>query len=383
VSRSLGNDARTWPIVVGALPLVSLLAVLTSCSGNGGDTPSYDSSNVAASWVDRTRGQSNALVAHDETICSTHAHELYCLDGVSGDEIFAEQLPGTATSPALAGETLVVGVDSGPGGVLYGYSLAGRQLWSLQLDGHDVRPWQQLPAGESPPVAGDVVAWVRGTGPSQELVAVDIESGREQWRVPAADLRAVFGDGHKVYTANDLGSLAALDPDSGSELWRAQIGNGAGEGGVVSLLSVLDGSAVAVATDGEPSRVVVVNAASGAQRWDEALDSDEAADVSVASANDVIYINDDDFVRAYEESGDVRWGAPAAGSILGPSSPVRLVAEHRRLFTIGDGVWDISINGGGGQQMRENVNASDIAVVEDHVIIAGATRLEAVPLVER
>jgi len=385
VYGSWGDNTGASRIAIGALPIAIVLAVITGCGGRGSDegsVPSYDSGNVTASWVDATRAQSNALVAHDGIVCSTRAQELYCLDATNGDEIFAEQLPGTATSPALAGETLVVGVDSGPGGVLYGYSLEGRQLWSRQLDGHDVQPWQ-LPAGAPLVAAGDVVAWVRGTTRPQDLVAVDVASGQVQWRVPAADLLAVYADGRQIYTTNEHGSLVALDPTSGAELWRAQIDATAGGGRVASLTPVVDGAAVAVTIVGEPSRVVVVDAATGAQRWEQVLEAAEAIDASVAGTNGVIYVNDDDFLTAFDQTGDDLWSAPAAGGRLGPSDPLRLVAEHGRLFTIGEDVWDVSTNGGGGKRMREDVNAADVAVVNDHVIIAGATRLEAVPLVER
>jgi outer membrane protein assembly factor BamB len=356
------------------------VTVIAGCGGNSRDTPSYDSGNVGPDWVDRTRGDSNDLVAYDDTVCSTHAHELFCLDALSGDEIFAEQLPGTATSPALAADRLVVGDDSGPGGMLYGYSLDGRQLWSLPLDGHDVRPWQSQPGGHLL-VAGNVVVWGRGTGPSQELVAVHVASGREHWRLPVADLGAVYADGHRLYTTNDHDELVAVDPRSGAQVWRAQIGEGASDS--VVLGSVLDGAGVAVAVDGEPGRVVVLDAGSGASQWDQVLDAETTANVSTASANGVVYINDDDFLTAYDETGDRQWFAPAAGGRLGPSTPLRLVAEHGRLFTIGDSVWDVSRNGGAGTRVREDVHPSDIAVVEDHVIIAGAERLEAVPLVQR
>jgi hypothetical protein len=103
--------------------------------GDGQDRSSYDWRNHVASWVDKTRGQSNSLVSHGDTVCSTRAHDLYRLDGHSGDEIFTERLPGTATSPSLAEDILVVGDDSTAAGVLYGLSLDGQKLWSLPLVG--------------------------------------------------------------------------------------------------------------------------------------------------------------------------------------------------------------------------------------------------------
>jgi outer membrane protein assembly factor BamB len=368
-------------IVVAVVPIAMFLAVVAGCGGNGRDRPAYDATDTSARWANRARGGSHALVVDGDTVCSTQARELYCLDAVSGDEIFAEQLPGAATSPSLAGETLVVGDHDADGGRLHAYSLSGRHLWSLELDGDVFLPGQSLGSGLL--VAGDVVVRVHGTGPSQELVAVDVASGQEQWRLPVPDMRAVYADGHRLYTTSGRGSLVALDPGSGDQLWQAHLGEGAGSGDVVGLAPVLEGAEVAVAVDGEPGRIVVLDPVSGTERWDEDLHADTAADVTVASTDDVIYVNDDDFLTAYDETGEDHWGAPAAGSTLGPGTPVRLVAERGRLFTIGDGVWDISTRGGSGRQMREDVNASDVAVVEDSVIIAGATRLEAVPLVQR
>ena len=80
--------------------------------------------------------------------------------------------------------------------------------------------------------------------------------------------------------------------------------------------------------------------------------------MSITSSDDLIYINDDDFLIAYDGAGDVQWRAPAAGGSLGTRPVVGLVAEHGRLFTLGDRVWYI-MDGGGGRQLREDVNPSD------------------------
>ena len=357
-----------------------LAAAVAGCGGSSETEPAYEAANLDADWVDQGRGGSNALVVLDETVCSTQLRELYCVSADTGREIFATQLPGEATSPVLAGEILVVADDSGSGGMLHGYSLDGQQLWSTELDAEDPLSAQFLDGG--PRLAGDVVAWVQGADGSRELVAADVASGRQQWRQPATDVRALYADGHQLYVSTDRGALVALDA-SGARLWHAQLDEITGDGTVLSLTAVLDGAEVAVAVDGEPGRLVVVDTASGTLRWDQDLDGVGAEEINVASDDGVIYVNDDDFLITYDERGDDQWVAPTAGATLGPGPAARLVAEHGRLFSLTDDVWDISTRGGAGKRVREDVNASDVAVVADHVIIAGTTRLEAVPLFER
>jgi outer membrane protein assembly factor BamB len=266
-------------VVIGVVLIASSLVVIVGCGDTERHRPTYDATNVASSWVDRDRGQSNALVTHGDKVCSTRVRDLYCLDALSGDESFDEQLRGNATAPSLAGETLVVADDSSPGGVLYAYALDGQQLWSLQLDGPGLQPWQSEPGG-SPLAAGAVVVWEHRTGPSEELVAVDVTSGRERWRLTAWTLGGAYADGQQIYISiNDRRTLVALDPRSGAELWRTPISTG----NVVDLTPVVDGAAVAVIVDGAPGRVVVLDAAHGTQRWDV-----HASDVAVVEDQVII-----------------------------------------------------------------------------------------------
>jgi outer membrane protein assembly factor BamB len=368
--------------LLGAGVVVVFGAVVAGCSSGESSArePAYEAANLDADWTDPGRGGSNAVVVHDETVCSTQRRELYCVSADTGNEAFAVQLPGEATSPVLVGEILLVADDGGSGGMLHGYSLDGRQLWTSELDIDEPVSTQLRDGG--PLVAGDVVAWVQDAGASRQIVAVDVGSGQQQWQQPATDVHGLYADGHQLYVATDHGALVALDA-SGARLWQAQLDDVTGDGTVLSLTPVLDGTEVAVVVDGEPDSLVVIDAVSGALRWDLELDGVGAEGISVASDDGVIYVNDDDHLRAFDETGDVDWGAPAAGGSLGQPDTARLVAEHDRLFSLSDSVWDIDTTGGGGKRVRKDVNASDVAVVADHVIVAGAAQLEAVPLLER
>ena len=51
------------------MAIILLLVMFSGCGGDGGDgqdRSSYDWRNHVASWVDKTRGQSNSLVSHEE-----------------------------------------------------------------------------------------------------------------------------------------------------------------------------------------------------------------------------------------------------------------------------------------------------------------------------
>ena len=97
-------------------------------------------------------------------------------------------------------------------------------LWPSSCRSRSSAPrWSQ--PGAPLDVAGDVVVWTRGTGPPVELVALETTSGRERWHRPAKDL-GVYADGRHALTVGDDRSIVALDPDSGAQRWRAEVGGG-------------------------------------------------------------------------------------------------------------------------------------------------------------
>jgi outer membrane protein assembly factor BamB len=376
----------------------------TDGSPNGPRSGESESENLQARWVDPALADSNLLVTSGDTICSTREGVLFCLDAETGDQIFAEALPnpGTlpngatlppgATSPALVGETLVVADYPGPGGSLYGYSLDGRRLWEARVEGASPLelPGLALTPG-SPLVAGDVVVTVgTAAGGNQQLVAIDAATGQERWRGPAEPLVHVVVDGQRVYSVvTNIDTLAqsiiALDPASGAELWRMATDPAWGQFVYLSdVMPLADGSIVGLLMQGEPSRLVVVDAATGERRWELQLDTtlELASQVAlVASVDDVTVVADASRLSGHDSAGRELWSVAMPVSGIGRGlGGVRLVVDQGRLFTVGTDVFEIEPDDGSKQLVREVVFASDVAVAGDLLVIATAGELEAVPL---
>ncbi len=112
---------------------------------------------------------------------------------------------------------------------------SGDTLWSTkQVVDHSVGP------GSSPIVIGNKVILVCDGTDQQFVAAVDLENGREVWKTPRPPLRATNVEFKKAYSTplpievNGSAMLVipgaqwtvAYDPQTGSELWRVDCGNG-------------------------------------------------------------------------------------------------------------------------------------------------------------
>jgi hypothetical protein len=124
----------------------------------------------------------------------------------------------------------------------------GDQMWTAEID-----------AQTRPEILGDVVL----TSRRQEIVAFDLQSGRQLYTVPLADIAYVGAtrDGDTIYYAATVGALggarrvghvAAIDARSGGEVWRHEVigvfGEPAAAGGMVFVpwerqnIAVLEGA---------------------------------------------------------------------------------------------------------------------------------------------
>jgi len=334
------------------------------------------------------------LAVHDEQVCSTSREdELFCVQARSGGTVFSLPLPGAATAPTLAGETLVVGVDAPDGqGDLYGYALDGRPLWQTPEiqnvavdDASLARP--NLPAVEqivAVPLTGQA-------GMPGGVVGIDATSGLEVWRaLDSGELSGPMGevltDGQRFYamaaTGTDERVVVALDAASGAELWRYGITAPAGTPRfLVGTAPVADGSAVAVALGGEPAgNVVVLDAASGATRWETAVTGSDAA---IIYAEGVTVISDVANIRGFDDNGGVLWTREAPGSgVRGNfayTTVPELVVERDIVYSLGFHVFEVDVASGTFQQVHPRAWATDIAVTGDHLVVASA-ELVGVPL---
>jgi outer membrane protein assembly factor BamB len=362
--------------------VAAVVAITVAVAVTGGGEAGEDSGEDASEERSLRPGplEGAELVVDGDTVCSTSGRELFCVDAASGEELFSETLPGVATSPALAGETLVVAAGSG----LYGYSLDGRQLWEaagLRVDAVDA----DAPVRPALPVAGDIVAVSAGPPGQEALVGVDARSGQEAWQVLSEAGRVptwrrfgqAWSDGRRFYAAGLAASpapfsvpeatLVALDAATGAQLWRENL---ADETRVIDAVAPFaDGSAVAFALR-QPTRVIVLDVATGAHRWTSPLTGELG---SVAHTDGVTVVCDGGELRGYDNEGTELWTAstPESDEDVIERYPPELDTENGRIYAYRVHVSEIDPIDGTSRTIRENVPATDVAEAGGHLVIAG------------
>ncbi len=402
-------------VIVVVLGIVAgILAITTDVDRPGPDRIDQRGPAVSeahgAEWSDPALSSSNELVITDDAVCSTRRRVLYCVEGETGQQIFAETLPAEAGSPALVGETLVVADATGPeegAQSIYGYSLDGRKLWEADVAATAGRPSALALAPEAPTVTGELVLAVSNSGapagavgPYQQVVAIDAATGEERWRGPAGVAATVVADGDRVYTtvvapggvtADDLRErdpddpldmqLIALEPASGAELWRLEMDPAWGEIATVTrVVRGADETDVGLVIRGSVALLLVVDAATGARRWETELDTGATLLTRVAVADGVTVVVDDAGFAGYDRAGRALWSVPHPSSRHGVGlADSQLVVDHDRLFAVGTDVFEVDTSDGTSESLREDVFASDVVIADDLLVIAGDAELEAVP----
>jgi outer membrane protein assembly factor BamB len=243
------------------------------------------------------------------------------------------------------------------------------------------------------PVVDGMVTVVDG----QQLVGVDVSDGEEPWEAYTSDEFEdphvsgddVFTNGTHVYAAIELldpragnasGHIVALDPASGTEIWRSPLLGDVGFGlGIAAAAPFEDGSAIAFLMEGTPRRVLVLEAATGQLRWEVDLASVYASVVHIDGST---IVADGPVTRSYDGAGGERWAirSPEIERTPDFESPGELVVDHGRLFSVGYDIHEIDPATGDSELIRDGVSATDVVIVDDLLIFAGISGLEALPL---
>lgn len=368
-----GHRGRAARVLVLCVVLAAVVAALV----RQGPEPGPGS----RAWEHRDLGGSQYVVSDGERVCSVTLGQLfYCLDPATGGGGFRRQLDEREQSspPVLVDDRVLVGSSLLESGTIRAFSFDGEQLWSEAVD-----------LFHSPFAAVDgVVAALDG----EDLVGLDVATGDERWRrydtpetTDATAAGGVFGDGERFYGAvryvdETAGGIVmhvvALDPRSGRELWRSpQLAGINTSVGIGSMAALDDGRSVAFHLEGAPGRMLVVAADTGRVRWDVTMASPYG---TVTHAAGTTVVADGADLRAFDGDGRELWRVSAHNP--NPSNPGALVAAGGRLFAAGPDVHEIDHADGGSVLVRTGVDAMDVGVVGDQLIIAGAERLEAVPL---
>lgn len=385
-------------LVAAALVLVGLGAAVLLQQGFGGGGEQSGGA-TGGGWAAERFGNSGRLASDGENVCSTTPDQvLFCLDAATGDERFTRQLyDSVVSSPVLAGgHVLVAGSGWQSTGRLHALALDGTDRWSLPLD---------APTDRRMAVVGDVVAVVSGDIATGELVGIDAAAGTELWRVySAADgsqphvvSANAFTDGSRVYASivtddpgaasGIAGHVVAVDPRSGDEIWRSPSLPGITRSRGLAGVAALDGGAVAVLLEGTPDQeegtpgqVVVLDAATGEERWQVEVESLHAA---VGHVDGHTVVVDGAEMRAYDGEGGAAWAAPVPGHEAGgEAGPSTLVPVAGRLLHAGRDLHAVDPATGAGELVDESGTTSDLTVAGDHVVVAGVFALTALPVDE-
>jgi outer membrane protein assembly factor BamB len=216
-------------------------------------------------------------------------------------------------------------------GAVRAYSTrTGTEQWSARLDG--LNPWMAF--GADTVIVSSATGWV----------ALERATGVVRWRVPSGETPgavAIVAPADRppvAVVATDEGGLAALDLRTGVMVWSQRMP------GALRGVPVAAGDGVAAVWEGDDVRLKVLDAGTGALRWEHAIPA-RAGTPTVA--------------------GDTLVVAAGTGGRDG-----RALA-----FTLSDGAvrWDTRVGASFQPQSEPTVDGNDVFVVDE---LGGVSRLD-------
>lgn len=244
-----------------------------------------------------------AVLQHVVVVGSAEG-SLYVFNKVTGDELAKIEL-----GEELISEPLLVRSSAG----LRAYvGSSAESLFAVDLDSKE-RLWRlhrDAPAGFTvrgfaKPVLGDGLLYAAHA--DGVVSAVDPESGVVHWERKLStgremgDVDSLAFDGERLFAASYSGGVVALDPKTGSTLWRFELPS-------AHQLVYENGRLTVTA----PGRVVQLDAASGALRWDTTFPTTGALLNPIASSGLLVL---------GEDTGPLHFLNWRQGSYLGSFGP--------------------------------------------------------------
>lgn len=221
------------------------------------------------------------------------------------------------------------------------------------------------------PVVADNVAYFGGGGDDPHVYAVDATTGSEVWRATlgeAVQSSAVIGE-DRIYIPNGSGTLYALRQRDGTEVWKASYGKASYVG---SPLLVSDRIYVG---DPETGGIYGFDTRDGTEVW--SVSTDGAVGGSPAYANGTLFIGTQSAtVSAVDiQSGSVRWKYDASGEVRGAPT----VADETVYITAATGQVT-ALDAVGGEQLwttsTDQPIQSSVAVDGDSVYVGDGELFE-------
>ncbi len=238
--QDVGSPVYGAPAVTGDLVVVGTEV---------GEVVAYRIATGEEAWrreLDAGAVPASLLVADGAIYAATEGGSLAALSPADGAVTWTMPVGGRVTrGPAFAHGTLYVGV-------------AGIGLLAIDPSTQVVRWTAQLGPGEvgTPAVSGGRVYVARGllaVDAEHDLVALDVRDGREIWTFPSpgGEQMHVGAIAHgRVYAVSEGGSLYAIDPTTGRQVWTLFIG------GRLATLATVAGDVVYVSSTDKTVRAV-------------------------------------------------------------------------------------------------------------------------------
>jgi outer membrane protein assembly factor BamB len=260
----VSGDTR-WSLA--GTPLGIAGDALIACHSDAGDDPgrpdvavaAHDLADGAERWRVEEAGCARALATDGEVVAFTDhgdrdAPRLLLLDLADGN--VRAEIALDIGGGGMVGDPVVVGDE---------VVLAGPELGIIAADLHDgsLREVAGEVDGGGLDAAGRSLGGADGVlllGTTSGVAAVDVVGdGRVRWEMATEQDPPVLASGDAIFAASPAdGELARLDPDSGGERWRAEVGRS----GTIDV-AVHDGVAYAVTS----TALVAVDLDDGEQRW--------------------------------------------------------------------------------------------------------------------
>lgn len=223
----------------------------------------------------------------------------------AGEPLWDLDIGAGPTSPTVAYGNIYVGTREGADTALYAVDQAtGEVEWSVES------PHSRLTTA----TVVDGVVFVGSGGLFEEetgFLAYDAATGDEIWRYMQAsdELRPPTVADGMMYGASRVGTLYALDAETGAEEWTY--------GGVSSPPTVLDGTLYAASS----STLRAIEAESGEEEWTYSLATADTKGVAVSDGT--AYVGDEEGLHAVDaQTGDQEWIFDGTEGVIGSGTTI-------------------------------------------------------------
>jgi outer membrane protein assembly factor BamB len=270
------------------------------------------------SWRFDTGGElySSPAIAGDMLVIGSKSGFLYGLNAVTGEEIWSRDLGQYIVRSTPAIQENVVFVNNGYQSLALSLK-DGATLWTVDVS---------FTGNTSPTIVNTTVYVASQNG---ALYALDSRTGEQRWRMQLEGI--VFGsptiDDGRALVANDSGKLFALNLETGQVAWRFQA-----DGGIFAPVMSDDGLIYFSTSAGSTYALL---ADTGKEQWH--YDAGGASGGSV-TLEEVVVVADTGGVSAIDrDSGEIKWLVPTGAQItVGPivSGNLVVVASGQTLYGI-------------------------------------------------